>query len=126
MIAQKHSEIAKLIIDLMTTKLWAHYLVEASTDQYHTYNYFYWVPPVVAHDLLEYQFSDNFRNEFLKKYAGQKVINPDIPAFQKFGCGLVVVDELLKFYGTNMSHHHGENMKLHWSELQKTQRLFFR
>jgi hypothetical protein len=125
MLAKPKTEIASLMIDSITKKLLSHYQAEKSAGCYIPYNYFLWVAPVVAHDLLGYRWDVEFRNMIKETYSLKSFFMPDISGFKKYECGLFVANDLLKFYGTNMEHHHNSNFHLHWSNLQKTQRLFF-
>ena len=78
-------------------------------------------------DLLEYEFNDEFRkrinNEFIKD-NDNNIITLKSKKFEEYNCGLMNIDHILEFYKCNMSHHHGENFHKHWSNLQKTQKLF--
>jgi hypothetical protein len=125
LIAYPKTELANLLISSMTEKLYSHYENEKSSVGYVPYNFFMWVVPVVAYKLLDYKIDEQSINFMNNNYRSQKFINPNIGSFQKYSCGLVDVSGLLKFYGTNMDHHHGDNFHLHWSKLQQTQKLFF-
>jgi len=125
MISEAKTELAEMIIEQMTKKLSEHYEYEKASANFVPYNLYIWVPPFVAHNLLGYQFDDEFRNFIKEMYSSQKFISPDLAGFKKYCCGLINTTGLLRFYGTNMEHHHGDNFHLHWSNIQKTQKLFF-
>jgi hypothetical protein len=125
MIARPQTELAGIIIESMTEKLSIHHHKEKASELYVPYNYFNWVAPVVAYEFLGYEFNEEFRNSMKNNYSSQKFINPNITEFQKYNCGLVDVSGFLRFHGTNMDHHHSSNFHKHWSNLQKTQKLFF-
>jgi hypothetical protein len=120
---------SKLLYDnilLMTKNLLVHYENEKTTTEYIPYNYFMFIAPVTFYQLLEYTFDDNFRNEMGKiiKQQDSDIINVNMPKFNNYNCALMIVDKYLRFYGCNMEHHHGKNFHKHWSNIQKTQRLF--
>jgi len=81
---------------------------------------------VVFFDLLEYKFDDfryRINNEFIKD-NDNNIITLKSKKFKEYNCGLMDVNNLLIFYNCNMLHHDGENFHKHWSNLQKTQKLF--
>ena len=86
------------------------------------------VAPVVCYELLEYKFFEEFRNNVKKIYTenNNDILTLDLPKFREYNCGLMEISNYLKFYGCNMDHHHGDNIHLHWSNLQKTQKLFYK
>uniref|UniRef100_A0A6C0EK22 Uncharacterized protein n=1 Tax=viral metagenome TaxID=1070528 RepID=A0A6C0EK22_9ZZZZ len=129
LISKINSKLAYDTIIKMTENLKRHYELEKKSQEYISYNFFLFVAPVVFFDLLEYHYDDEFRkkinNEFIKD-NDNNIITLKSKKFEEYNCGLMDVDpKLLHFYGCNMSHHHGENFHKHWSNLQKTQKLFF-
>lgn len=127
LISNINSKLAYDTIIKMTQNLKIHYEIENKSKEYIPYNYFMWIAPVVFFDILEYYFDDSFRtrinNEFIRDNYNN-IISLQSKKFEEYNCGLMDVHKLLKFYGCNMSHHHGQNYDKHWSNLQKTQKLF--
>ena len=120
LIAKKKSKLVFDIINKMTENLKKHYEIEKSATEYVPYNLFVFVAPVILYDLLEYKKDDNLN--FIKDK--DIIITLNLPKFNEYKCGLMCVENILKFYGCNMNHHHNENMYKHWSVVQKTQKLF--
>ena len=127
LISKINSKLAYDTIIKMTELLNQHYEIEKKSQVYIPYNFFLMVAPVVFFDFLNYEFSDDFRNrinnEFIKD-NNNNIITLKSEKFEEYCCGLMDVTNLLIFYGCNMNHHHGENFNKHWSNLQKSQKLF--
>jgi hypothetical protein len=124
LLSKPKSKIVYEIIQKMTEKLLNHYKLEKKTKEYIPYNFFLFVAPVVCYELLEYKYDNEFRNYVKNKLCNNNLLTLDLPKFSHYNCGLMDISKYLKFYGTNMKHHHGTNFHLHWSNLQKTQKLF--
>lgn len=128
LISKINSQLVYASITKMTENLKRHYEIEKKSKVYIPYNYFLWIAPVVFYDLLEYEFNDEFRtrinNEFTKDDSNN-VVTLQTKKFEEYNCGLMDVNELVKFYNCNMSHHHKQNFHKHWSNIQKTQKLFY-
>lgn len=126
LISKINSKLAYDTITKMTENLKSHYEIEKKSKEYIPYNYFFFIAPVVFFELLDYEFNDEFRtrinNEFIKD--DNNIITLKSKKFEEYNCGLMDVTGLVKFYNCNMSHHHGKNFHKHWSNLQKTQKLF--
>ena len=128
LISKPNSKLAYDTINQMTGYLIKHYEIEKQSKEYVPYNYFMFIAPCIFYDLLEYKYDDNFRNNIYNEFIRDKdhnLITLKLRKFSEYKCGLMCVSDLLKFYGCNMSHHHNENHHKHWSEIQKTQKLFF-
>jgi len=127
LISKINSQLAYNTIMKMTELLNNHYLIEKKNQVYIPYNFFMMVAPVVFVEFLNYEHNDEFRNridnEFIKDY-NNNIITLKSEKFEKYCCGLMDVTNLLLFYGCNHSHHHGENFHKHWSNVQKSQKLF--
>ena len=127
LISKVNSKLAYDTITKMTENLKIHFELEKNSQVYIPYNYFLWIAPVIFYDLLEYHFDDDFRekinNEFIKD-NDNNIITLKSKKFEEYNCGLMDITNLLKFYGCNMKHHHVENFHKHWSNLQKSQKLF--
>jgi len=127
LISKINSKLAYDTITKTTENLKRHYELEKNSQVYIPYNYFLWIAPVVFFELLEYDFDDKFRerinNEFIKD-KDNNIITLKSKKFEEYNCGLMDVNDSLSFYGCNMSHHHGKKFDKHWSNLQKTQKLF--
>jgi hypothetical protein len=126
LISKPNSKLAYDSIIKITENLKKHYEAEKKSTQYIQYNFFLWVTPVVFYQLLEYKYDDNYRkkinNEFIKK--DNNIISLKSKKIKEYKCGLMDVRKILKFYGCNMTHHHGINSNKHWSKIQKHQKLF--
>jgi hypothetical protein len=119
-LSKPKSTLAFNIITKMTDNLTTHYDLEKKTSEYIPYNIFVFSIPVVMHNLLE--ITEVVKLYLLDNYNDNDIIN--FPKFIEYNCGLMEVYKYLKFYGCNMDHHHGKNFHKHWSNIQKTQRLF--
>jgi len=127
LISKPKSQLAYDTLKKIEENLLRHYHLEKQTTEYIPYNFFLFVAPVVFYGLLEYKFYDEFRNNIPNlalKDDKSNILTIDLPKFREYKCGLMIVDYLLRFYGCNMNHHHRENIHKHWSNVQKTQRLF--
>jgi hypothetical protein len=127
LISNINSKLAYDTITKTTENLKIHYELEKKSQVYIPYNYYMMIAPVVFFKLLEYDFDDEFRkridNEFIKD-NDNNIITLKSKKFEEYNCGLMDITKLLKFYGCNMKHHHGENFHKHWSNLQKSIKLF--
>lgn len=124
LISKINSKLAYDTITKITENLKIHYELEKNSQVYIPYNFFLWVAPVVFFDLLEYHFEDNFREKINNEFINDNIITLKSKKFEEYNCGLMDVNNLLRFYNCNMSHHHGQNFHKHWSNLQKTNKLF--
>ena len=127
LISKINSQLAYDTIIKMTELLNQHYQIEKKSQVYIPYNYFLMIAPVVFFNMLNYEYSHEFRNrinnEFIKD-NNNNIITLKSEKFKEYCCGLMDITNLLQFYGCNMEHHHGKNMHKHWSNLQKSQKLF--
>ena len=128
MLSKKKSKLALDILNKIKQNLSNHYNLENNSNEYIPYNFFMFVAPVVCYELLEYKFFEEFRNNVKKIYTenNNDILTLDLPKFREYNCGLMEISNYLKFYGCNMDHHLGDNIHLHWSNLQKTQKLFYK
>ena len=127
LLSKPKSKLGHDTIHKMTENLLKHYELEKNSVEYIPYNFFMFVAPVIFYELLEYKYDDNFRNSIdliSIKDKDNNIITLNLNKFKEYNCGLVCVKKYLKFYGCNMDHHHGKNMHKHWSNIQKTQKLF--
>ena len=127
LISKVNSELAYDTIIQITKNLKNHYEIEKKNKDYVSYNFFLFSAPVVFFDLLDYKFEDHFRNKYTLEFIkddNNNIITLNYEKFNKYKCGLMNVNNILKFYGCNQSHHHEKNMHKHWSNLQKSQKLF--
>jgi hypothetical protein len=127
LISKHKSKLAFYTLCKIEENLLKHFQLESKTKNYIDYNLFRFVAPVVWFDLLDYKWDDEFRkttdSNFVKDNENN-VLTLNSYKFKFYNCGLMDSTKLLKFYGCNMEHHHGKNFHKHWSEVQKTQRLF--
>jgi len=127
LISKPNSKLAFDTLCKLEENLLRHYKIESQTKYYFEYNLFMFTAPVIWFALLDYKFEVNQRIKMFDnvvKDSDNNIITLNIEKFNKYNCGLMVTDNLIKFYGCNMEHHHGKNFHKHWSQLQKTQRLF--
>jgi hypothetical protein len=127
LISKPKSKLVYDTIEKMTEKILNHYNLEKQSETYIPYNFFLMTGPVVFFDLLKYEFNDNFRNSIDSisiKDNDNNILSLNLEKFKEYKCGLMVVYDLLGFYGCNMHHHHGKNFDKHWSNLQRKQKLF--
>jgi hypothetical protein len=128
LISKQKSKLAYDTIQVMTKNLLNHYNLELKSDSYIPYNYFYFIAPVVFFDLLEYHYDNEFRTNGINlitiKDDNNNILTLNSKKFKEYNCGLMDVKNILQFYGCNMIHHHGKNFDKHWSNLQKSQKLF--
>ena len=116
LISKKKSKILEESINIMTTKLLEHYNKESLTDKYISYNFFLWTSYTII-KLLKYNYKYN--NKYKKIYDNKNnIISIDSKEFKKYNCGVITIDKLFKLYSFK------RDIKNHWSELQKKQRLF--
>ena len=123
LISKPNSQLAYDAIMEMTELLDQHHQKEEKSQVYIPYNYFVWVGPPLFYRFLNYRESERNGGEFVKDGDGN-IITLGNAEFEKYRCGLMDVDGLLRFYGCNMEHHHGKNMHKHWSRVQQSQKLF--
>jgi hypothetical protein len=127
LISKPNSGLAYDTIIQITKNLKNHYEIEKKNKEYVPYNFFLFSAPVVFFDLLDYKFEDRFRNKYTLEFIkdnNNNIITLNYEKFNKYKCGLMDVNNILKFYGCNQSHHHEKNFHKHWSNLQKSQKLF--
>ena len=123
LISKPKSKLTYDILYKITISLKQHYNIEIQTDKYINYNLFMFIPPVVFSQLLNYSYDNSFDTiKIVDNDNNILTINSEY--FKNYNCGLMDVKNILMFYGCNMTHHHGPNMHKHWSNLQKTQKLF--
>lgn len=126
MMARSGSTLAWESVEKTMENLHRHFELEKKTSEYVPYNMFMFVAPVIWIEMIGYTFDDEFRNQVALTFQqNPKTLTLDLPKFEEFGVALMIVDEIVSFYGCNMDHHHGENFHNHWSERQKRQRLFY-
>jgi len=93
------------ILHRITEKLEAHYNNEQITNDHVEYNILLLTGTGPFYDILGRNNSNRY--------------------FDKYNIGLFDDNSnLVRHYGCNMTHHHTENFHKHWSNLQKTQKLF--
>jgi hypothetical protein len=128
LISKPKSKLAYDTINQITQNLLKHYELEKTTPNYISYKMFLFTAPVVFYHLLEYKFNDtliqSINSKFIKDNENN-IISLNTIKFNNYNCGLMVIENLLKCYGCNMSDHHNINFHKHWSKIQKTQKLFF-
>jgi mannosyltransferase OCH1-like enzyme len=113
---RKKSEILEKIIKLMEHDLENLYKQECETKLHVEYNILILTGIFPYMRILNYDLGqprDINKKEYidnLKKY--------NISFFS-------TTDESIRHYGCNINHHHNKNFHLHWSNLQKRQKLFF-
>jgi hypothetical protein len=122
-----NAKIAYEVIQKMTVNLKRHYELERKSEVYIPYNYFSWIAPMIFYELLDYNYPGEYRykiNEEMIRDGNNNIITLKSKKCNEYNCGIMDVKPNLYFYGCNMSHHHGNNFHKHWSNLQKTQKLF--
>jgi hypothetical protein len=100
-----------------------HYIKESeSGNEIIKYNIYLLIPPKIWLTIL------NFNNNMIladNNLLSQDCFQPQIDSFKEFNVGLLNwTPKYVQFYCCNMDHHHGKNFHLHWSTLQKKQKLF--
>jgi hypothetical protein len=126
LMAQSGSTLAFKSIEKTMENLHRHFELEKKTSEYVPYNMFMFTAPVIWTGMIGYTFDDEFRNQVALTFQqNPKTLTLDLPKFEEYGVALMKVDEIVEFYGCNMDHHHEENFHNHWSERQKSQRLFY-
>ena len=126
LMARPGSTLASKSIEKTMENLHRHFELEKKTSEYVPYNMFMFVAPVIWTEMIAYTFDDKFRNQVASTFQqNPKTLTLDLPEFEEYGVALMKVNEIVEFYGCNMDHHHGENLRNHWSERQKRQRLFY-